>query len=413
MLIRKTFFITLTSFLISVVAPAQTNIIAGTIDTLYSNTLRENREIWVHVPGNNAPDGVYTRQHYPVIYVLDGNVHFQAVVAMVEQLSKEGINTLLPPMMVVGIPNTDRTRDLTPTHVSRAPMLDSASAAHSGGGEKFISFLEKELMPHIDSLYPTAPYRIFIGHSFGGLIVIHTLINHTNLFNAYMAIDPSMLWDDQRLLKQARSVLVEKDFNGRVLYMAMANTMDKGIDTIAVQKETSSMSLHPRSIIELGHILDAHPQNGLRASWKYYPEYNHGTVPLVAEFDGLRAIFSSYYYNLPFQEFFQPNYKGDTALIQHYEAVSRIMGYKVLPPEELINVIGYNLMQSKQFDRAYYFLKLNIDNYPESFNTYDSMGDLYEVKGDHQNAKAYYLKSLAVKETPDTRRKLEQLNKAK
>lgn len=413
MFIRKIFLIVIATLFIAAVTHAQKNIIVGTIDTLYSNTLHENRQIWVHAPDNNSPDGIYAQRRCPVIYVLDGDDHFKSVVAMVEKLSQGGPNIMLPPMIVVGISNTDRTRDLTPTHVRAAAMMDSASAARSGGGDKFISFLEKELIPHIDSLYPTAPYRVFIGHSLGGLMAIHTLINHTRLFNAYLAIDPSMMWDDQQLVKQAQATLGKNSFAGRSLYLAVANSLDKGIDTLKEVEKTRFIKLHTHAIMELEHALEANPQNGLRFSWKYYPEYNHGTVPLVAEFDGLRSIFGFYNYNIPFGELLQPSYKGDSAIIQHYETVSSIMGYKVSPDEELVNVIGYNLIQSKQFDRAWYFLKLNVDNYPKSFNAYDSMGDLYKAKGDHENAKAYYLKSLAIRETGDTRRKLEQLNKAK
>ncbi|HEX3386461.1 MAG TPA: alpha/beta hydrolase-fold protein, partial [Mucilaginibacter sp.] len=91
-------------------------------------------------------------------------------------------------------PNTNRMRDLTPTNV---PPDKS-----SGGGEKFTDFIKTELMPHIDSIYPTASYKMLIGHSLGGLMAINTLINHPEMFNAYVAIDPSMWWDDRKLLNR-------------------------------------------------------------------------------------------------------------------------------------------------------------------------------------------------------------------
>ncbi|QJD94769.1 alpha/beta hydrolase [Mucilaginibacter robiniae] len=107
-------------------------------------------------------------------------------------------------MIVVAITNTDRTRDLTPTNSLTEPGgKHNEEFKNSGGGEQFISFIEKELMPHVDSLYPTALYKVLIGHSFGALTVVKVLINHTKLFNAYVAIDPSMWWDQQKLLQQA------------------------------------------------------------------------------------------------------------------------------------------------------------------------------------------------------------------
>ena len=66
-------------------------------------------------------------------------------------------------------------------------------------------------MPHIDSAYPTQPYKVLIGHSFGGLTVMNVITNHTTLFNAYIAIDPSMWYDQQRFLKSNGGKLSSKN----------------------------------------------------------------------------------------------------------------------------------------------------------------------------------------------------------
>src|SRR5262249_8195878 len=173
--------------LISTVTRSQsdTQIIIGKADHVYSKILNENRQIWVHTPNDYSPDGIFSKQHYPVIYLLDGwEPNFSLVTSLVEQMSGGGGNLSFPKMIVVGLPNTDRTRDLTPTKAITPPAgMDSMEASRSGGGENFIAFLQKELFPHIDSLYPTAPYKILIGHSLGGLMSLYTLTNHTNLFN--------------------------------------------------------------------------------------------------------------------------------------------------------------------------------------------------------------------------------------
>ena len=261
--------------LVSADAYTQTdnNIVIGIEDSVYSNILKENRRFWIHVPDSTSPDGVFARQHYPVVYLLDGDpMNFSVVTSILQQLGGGSGNTAFPQMIVVGIPNTQRTRDLTPTHVKSAPLLDSFSAGQSGAGEPFISFIQKELIPHVDSLYPTAPYRMLIGHSFGGLLAIHVLINHPHLFNSYIAIDPSMWWDDQKLLKQARVVLKNNKFESRTLFLAMANTMPKGMDTATVQKDTTITSLHIRSILQLGRFFNANKQDELKLTWKYYLE---------------------------------------------------------------------------------------------------------------------------------------------
>jgi predicted alpha/beta superfamily hydrolase len=320
--------------LIATVGPAQTNnnIVIGMGDSVYSNILKENRRFWIHVPDSTSPDGVFARQHYPVVYLLDGDpMNFSVVTSILQQLGGGSGNISFPQMIVVGIPNTDRTRDLTPTHVRSTPMLDSFSAAHSGGGEPFISFIEKELIPHVDSLYPTAPYRMLIGHSFGGLLAIQVLMNHPHLFNSYIAIDPSMWWDDQKLLKQARAVLKNNKFERLTLFLAMANTMPKGMDTAKVQIDTTITSLHIRSIVQLGHFFNANKQDELNFTWRYYPEYDHGSVSLIAVYDALHSIFNFYNLILPFNEFFKPTFNSDNLIIEHYRNISKEMGYNIFP----------------------------------------------------------------------------------
>ncbi|MBD0332695.1 MAG: hypothetical protein ICV66_08565, partial [Chitinophagaceae bacterium] len=127
------------------------------------------------------------------------------------------------------------------------------------------------------------------------------------------------------------------------------------------------------------------------------------------QYDGLPFLFDFYVLNFPFSEFFDPAYKNDSILINHYKKVSDRMGYKILPPGELVDAVAHQLMDSKQFDRAYKFLQLNIVNYPDSYKPYDSMGDFYHTKGDDIKAKEYYHQALVKKESPDIRTKIEKL----
>src|SRR5437773_8432229 len=229
-------------------AQSQTDnkIVIGKVDSVYSKILSEKRKIWVYTPDMTSGS---RSQRWPVVYLLDGDGHFPSVVGMIQQLSQVNGNSVYPEMIVVGIPNTDRTRDLTPTHViNDPPMMDSNSSKTSGGGGNFVAFIEKELMPHIDSVYPTAPYKVLIGHSFGGLTVMNVFTNHPNLFNAYIAIDPSMWYDRQRFLAATEKKLAEKKYDGVRLYVGIANTMPDGMTLAKMKKDTSSDTRHIRSI---------------------------------------------------------------------------------------------------------------------------------------------------------------------
>src|ERR1700689_728727 len=117
-------------FILTLCSCAQMNgkIVLGTIDSIQSKILNEQRKIWVYVPDGND-NNMFSKEKYPVVYLLDGDAHFYSVVGMIQQLSSVNGNTTCPKMIVVGIPNTDRTRDLTPTHVDAdPPYMDSASS---------------------------------------------------------------------------------------------------------------------------------------------------------------------------------------------------------------------------------------------------------------------------------------------
>lgn len=134
-------------------------------------------------------------------------------------------------MIVVGIPNTNRTRDLAPTKGIPHPFIDSAMIAASGGGEAFMEFMKKELIPHIEANYPTTPYRMLIGHSLGGITAMSALVNHTDLFNSYVSIDPSMWWSDQQLLKEIKGNANPEKYKNKSLFLGIANTMSEGMDS--------------------------------------------------------------------------------------------------------------------------------------------------------------------------------------
>ncbi len=187
----------------SALIKAQDNsgLVSKKVDTIHSTILNEDRYIWVHTPGKTA-----TVSRYPVIYVLDGEILFDEVNNILNRISKETGKNVANEMIVVGIGNIwQRYRDYSPTHITSSPWVDSQSASISGGGDKFISFLEKELFPYVRSKYTDSSIRLLIGHSMGGLEVMNILLKHPGMFNYYAAIDPSMWWDDQKLLSDSKN----------------------------------------------------------------------------------------------------------------------------------------------------------------------------------------------------------------
>jgi len=390
-------------------AQTDNKIVIGKVDSVYSTILKEQRKVWVYTP-NMKTGEQNPPQRYPVLYLLDGDGHFESVAGMIQQLSQVNGNTIVPEMIIVGIPNTDRTRDLTPTHItSDLPMMDSNSTKTTGGGENFTAFMEKELMPHIDSIYLTQPFKILIGHSFGGLTVMNIITNHTKLFNAYIAIDPSMWYNKEQFLKATQKKLSTQKYNGTSLYVGIANTMAEGMTLEKLKKDTTSDTRHIRSIFALDKFIKANPQNGLKYASKYYGDDDHGSVPLISEYDGLRFIFSWYRFKFSPSDFVS----SDTSIVQkykqHYQMVSKEFGYKVSPQEMQINGLAYYLLGQKLYDKAAALFRMNMENYPESGNVYDSYADALIAQKDTAKAIANYQKAFAMTKSEETKQKLDKL----
>lgn len=384
----------------------QNDVVIGKIDSIQSDILSENRKLMIYVPFDSS-----NSKTYPVVYLLDGDAHFTSVVGMIEQLSQINGNTITPEMIVVAIPNTNRTRDLTPTKAEpNPPMAPKELVEQSGGGKNFLNFMEKELFPYIEANYPTASYRMLIGHSFGGLFVMNALLEKTEMFNSYIAIDPSMWWDNKKLLNTYKTTNFNDDkYNNRSLYLGIANTLDKGMDTISMKKMNGPLVDQINSNFDTRDIFRSKKNNLFAFQSKYYENDTHGSAPLITTYDGLRYIFNFYQFNIDFADVMKPNTDIVDRMKAHYTKVSETLGYENKPDEAMINGMGYQLMQMNMLDVAGQFFKMNVDYYPLNFNVYDSLGDYYLAIDNKIEAKKNFEKALSVQENPDSRRKLEQL----
>jgi predicted alpha/beta superfamily hydrolase len=133
----------------------------------------------------------------------------------------------------------------------------------NGGGNKFLDFMEEELIPHIEKTHPASMYRTFVGHSFGGLSVINALINKPHLFNNYVAIDPSLCWNDKAFFKVAEAILSTNKFDGKSLFVGVANTIDEEMNITGVKNDTTKNTAHIRAILQFVNSMEAENENGL------------------------------------------------------------------------------------------------------------------------------------------------------
>lgn len=340
-----------------------------------------------------------SRSTVPCFVCTGREAHFVSTVGLVQQLSQVNGNAVLPEMIVVGITNTNRSRDLAP------------SLAAGSGYNNFIKFIETELMPHIEIHYNAAPYRVLVGHSLGGLTAIDMLTNKPALFNASIAIDPSMWYDNERILKNVIRQLPNSRLENKRLFIGTANTMPKGITLSALTKDRSYGTQHIRSIFKLDSFLKTKPNSGLMYAQKFYENESHISVPLISAYDGLRFIFDYYLIDVSEKDFIDPTPLIAQKYQSHYARVSREMGYPLAPPESFISYLGYDALGKKQYNKAAALFTLNIENYPASSKVYDAYADYWAALKDTLNAIAYYKKALSKKEEVTTLNKLRAISR--
>jgi len=362
-------------------------VVIGTKHIIYSGILDEDRAYWVGLP-ESYHEETSSYKRYPLLIVLDGHAHFRSVSGIVNYMSSGyNGNRRIPEMIVVAIQNVNRNRDFTPDKIITKRENDF------GGGDKFLSFLEEELIKRLDQEYRTIPYRILYGHSLGGLLATHAYMKENTLFNSFIAVDPSMgAWDAETMDKKIEAV-TDRSFD-RFIYIASANWGKRNI---------RNRDRHVR----LYESLNSSCEGTFPGQLEYFENENHGSVPAIAFHNGIAAIFKGY--GVSYRDI-----ESKEQLILHFQSLSQRLSWDFDPPEALVNRIGYRMLGSRNKDavaKAIDFFLLNTENYPSSFNAFDSLGEAYETLGDKDKAIENYKRSLELNPGNEhAKAKMESLN---
>lgn len=362
----------------------------GKSHTIHSKILHEKREFWVHLPRNYDK---HSSRKYPVLFLLDGQSHFYSLTGMIDQLSEDG-NTKLPEMIIVGIFSTiDRTRDLTPTHSEgEYPYIDSAACIASGGNQNFISFIEKELIPYINSNYHSSSYRLIVGHSFGGLTALNILLTRTDLFTDYIAIDPSVWWDHKYILKESEKKISKINFKGKSLFIGIANTTINQVDRQEILNDTSYSNNHIRAIFHLEDLF-SRTSTDIQFNSKFYPNDSHSSVPLITMYDALRITFRNFEIKAPLYDTTVIDSLFINKIQTHSNFLNFTYGDGTIMPFEFINECGYLALDTKKKKEALYLFQLNLKNYPNMWESFYALGDYYTEQTEMDKSLQYYKKA--------------------
>lgn len=257
---------------------AQEAISIGTRYCLFSQVLNEKRDYWVYKPETCPGE---PERSYPVLYLLDGDSFFHSVVGFTRMFSSSKVSSL-PPCIVVAVLNTDRTRDLTPTSSAarRDGTIYAGDNPEGGGADMFYRFLVEELRPEIEKQLPVDGENYLVGHSYAGLFILHVLLNHPEAFDTYMALDPSLWWDQGYFMKQTEEIR-KSDFSGKQLYVGFATQSRPGKKLIHFPLVDSFLET----------IVPNMEKQHLRIITRKFPEETHGTIALPGIYDGLKSLF--------------------------------------------------------------------------------------------------------------------------
>ena len=379
----------------------------GITDSINSGFLNESREIYIQLPDSYNPE---KNQKYPVVYILDGEM-FLPTVYDVQNYYSGGFT---PEMVLIGISNNkNRIRDLTTSTITTKYGMPFNE--ENGGAENFSQFIEKELIPYIEDNYAVSNFRTLIGHSYGGLFTIYTLLKHPHLFANYLAIDPSLDWDGQKLLNESQKILSSQKYEGKSLFMSLSGQLhmqDSKITIDNVMQDTTDFTLFARSNIAFSNLVRQNTKNGLSFDWRFYPNDIHGTIPFPSIRDGLISLFEWYQMENTdkFNSFDTPKEELMGIIKYREKKLKDHFGYPEPPyPEELLNMLGYMNMDMQQAEKAKMYFELAIEYYPESANACDSMADYYEAQGDFTNAIKYVNKAFELSGNDYYKNRIEEL----
>ncbi|MFC4307780.1 alpha/beta hydrolase-fold protein [Steroidobacter flavus] len=360
MIRRKSFAALLFALLCApLVATADDAVVSKPIEigietTIWSETLGENRPVRIYTPPSQE-----RRAPAAVLYLLDGAQNFVHTAAAVDFLIGTG---RIPEMIVVGIPNLDRGKDLTP----------------NGGGDRFLTFLTTELAPWVERRYRTAPFRIIAGHSRGGLFTLHTLLNHPEAFNGYIAMSPALWWNNQAILGDLEAKL--KRLPPR-RFLSITDGDEAEQLTNAVAK---TVAVFER----------AAPKN---LEWRYVRLKNeeHMSTPHRSIYDGLEYMFSGM--QVPRDLLRAQGLKG---IEQQYAALPARYGFDIPLPLGMVDWCGYYLMQQGKPEMAVEVFQRNVELNPLSVRAYGSLATALTGAGRQKEALEALNKAYQLAEAP-------------
>jgi len=337
----------------------------GTFRQLHSDVLDEDRLLLIYLPRDYEDSDL----SYPILYVCYGDQvrgYFAEAVHIVDRLSEEG---RIPRMIIVGVANVQRYRDLSPDERQGRPS----------GIEPFSRFVSEEMIPFVDGMYRTKDFRVLMGPQAGAEFGFNTLAKRPGLFDAFILENPFRYGSAHEILLPLMEEVMEAGLPSftflqitaadRVGQMQIGHTMDR--------------------VRILEKALDDQPIQNLKLV-TYYVEGSEDFLPPLRLKEGLRALFQSY--SIPEDQEIQ----GLQDVIAHYTSLSDQYGYEVDIPEMTLAYVSDDLMVKGNDEAALEVLGYLIGVYPASLDGYWRLANIHNRLGNKDSAIGYFRKCLEI-----------------
>ena len=340
------------------------DIVLGKYRVIHSQILDEDRLLFVHLPREYED----TQLAYPVLYLLYVDIYnyFADAAIITEKLGGTGE---IPPVIIIGVANTNRYRDLLP--------VKTRSRSEAGGAENFLRFLEEELIPHIDQTYRTKNFRIIAGPQAAAVFSLYALFTKPGLFNAALSENPFMNPENAKFLYPR----VELFFKNTEALKSF----------LYIKCETNERPQDLEYAERLAKLLESEKPDGFRFNVEFREPSGYFIAPLPFR-EGLRTLFATYI--LP--ENFQTNTVKD--IINYYEKLSEEYDFEVDPPSLMLTFEGDKLSQQGKTKEAIALFEYQLSLYPKSLNTLMRLGETYREMGNLEKARKYYRTFLDIRD---------------
>ncbi|TMO57692.1 alpha/beta hydrolase-fold protein [Pseudoalteromonas phenolica] len=337
---------------------------------LQSSVLGEKRQLHLHLPKQYAE----SQQKYPTLFMTDGRANLQHTIASVEFLSSQG---LIPELIIVGIEsNQNRTHNLTPTYREdsfEVLPIDGAMLLNQdpGGAEAFLDFIADEVKPYVQKHYRVSGYDVFAGHSFGGLFAVYSLVKQPDLFDAFIAISPSLWWDHQAWLGHLKSIPVNK-LTDKSIFLAVGEEGPLMEDPY----EQAKLYLNNQSI------------DGFKFSAKRFLGENHNSVVNQGMYIGLKSIFFDFALTLA------NTAQGEKKILAHQQLIESKYGVKQ-HLESQLEALAYDALFEDEQQLSMSLFELILKREPNTLSAYIGLASIHAKQQNYKKAIGVYERALS------------------